>query len=91
MRKRACGQTGGLVCAAGRMFRACSTAYIRLYPEAKELLLDLRERGISVYLLSNAQRLFTEPELKMLGIYELFDKICISSDVGFCKPSHRFF
>ena len=81
----------GLVCAAGRMFRACSTAYIRLYPEAKELLLDLRERGISVYLLSNAQRLFTEPELKMLGIYELFDKICISSDVGFCKPSHRFF
>ena len=51
---------------AGQFFRILSTEYIRLYDGAKELLAALRETGKKVYLLSNAQRIFTAYELKLL-------------------------
>lgn len=73
------------------MFRAVSLKYVRLYEGAKPLLKELRCRGKGVYLLTNAQRLFTEPELRSLGIYELFDDVMISSDIGFKKPSSQFY
>lgn len=73
------------------MFRAVSLNYIRLYEGAKSLLNELRRQGKGVYLLSNAQRLFTEPELRSLGIYDLFDDVMISSDIGFQKPSPLFY
>lgn len=75
----------------GQMFRAYSTKHIRLYNYAKELLVTLREAGRGVYLLSNAQRIFTEYELFYLGIHDLFDGILISSDYGCKKPDERFF
>lgn len=75
----------------GQMFRAYATKHIRLYGYAKELLTALRENGRGVYLLSNAQRIFTEYELYYLGIHDLFDGILISSDHGCKKPDERFF
>lgn len=75
----------------GQMFRAYSTKHIRLYNYAKKLLVTLREAGRKVYLLSNAQRIFTEYELFYLGIHVLFDGILISSDHGCKKPDARFF
>lgn len=75
----------------GQMFRAYSTKHIRLYGYAKELLAALREKGRGVYLLSNAQRIFTEYELYYLGIHDFFDGILISSDHGCKKPDERFF
>lgn len=80
-----------LVLLTGQMFRALSTDYIRLYAHGRELLAALREAGRGVYLLSNAQRMFTEYELKYLGIYDLFDGILISSEEGCRKPDGRFF
>jgi putative hydrolase of the HAD superfamily len=76
--------------AAGE-FRRLSTTHIRLYAGALELLQSLRNKGTGVYLLSNAQRAFTEPELKMLGIYDSFDDVFISSDYGIKKPDPDFF
>lgn len=73
------------------MFRVVSLKYVRLYEGAIPLLKELRRRRKGVYLLTNAQRLFTEPELRSLGIYELFDDVMISSDVGFKKPSLQFY
>lgn len=73
------------------MFRAVSLNYICLFDGAKTLLNELHRRGKGVYLLSNAQRLFTEPELRSLGIYDLFDDVMISSDIGFKKPSPLFY
>ena len=73
------------------MFRAVSLNYFRLYEGAKQLLIELRRRRKGVYLLSNAQRLFTEPELRALGIYDLFHDVMISSDIGFKKPSPLFY
>jgi len=42
------------------------------------LLGQLHNAGRKIYLLSNAQRVFTEPEMKMLGIYNSFDGILYS-------------
>lgn len=80
-----------LIVHTAQMFRACSVKYIRLYAHARELLTALREAGKKVYLLSNAQRVFTEYELHYLGIYDLFDGVQISSDHGCKKPDERFF
>lgn len=80
-----------LVLHTGQMFRAYSTKYIRLYAHAKELLEALRKDGRGVWLLSNAQRIFTEYELHYLGIHDLFDGILISSEEGCKKPDERFF
>ncbi len=71
-------------------FRALSTRHLRLYAGAKELLLKLRESGKQVFLLSNAQALFTMKELRDLGIFDLFDAICISSACGYKKPDPLF-
>lgn len=74
-----------------RLFRTTSTEYIRLYPGTLELLESLRQRRKNVYLLSNAQRSFTAPEIQMLGLEPYFDKIFISSDYRVKKPNPDFF
>ena len=71
-------------------FRRSSTTHLRLYAGARALLDVLRERG-QVLLLSNAQSLFTRPELELLGIADAFDGIFISSEAGCRKPDPRFF
>lgn len=80
-----------LVVHTGQFFRVLSTRHIRLYAGAGELLRRLREKGRGVYLLSNAQRIFTQRELKLLQIEDCFDGILISSDCGVKKPEQRFF
>lgn len=75
----------------GLVFRSLSMGYIKLYDGVPELLSRLRKAGKKVYLLSNAQRMFTEPEMKMLGIYDCFDDIFYSSDAGVKKPSFYFY
>ena len=72
-------------------FREYSTDYIRLYDGAKDLLLTLQSKNKNIYLLSNAQKSFTVPELKKLGIFDLFDGILISSDIKCSKPDKHFF
>lgn len=76
---------------AGQFFRALTTEYIRLYDGVIELLEKLRKDGKKIYLLSNAQRIFTEYEMKYLKIHEYFDHIYISSDYKCKKPDLRFF
>lgn len=76
---------------AGRRFRELSMEYIRLYAGAKELLQSLRQEGGRVWLLSNAQSIFTAWELERLGLTEYFDGIYLSSDYGVKKPDRRFF
>ena len=77
--------------AVGEHFRKSSVEYIRLYDGTKEMLQALRRGGQGVWLLSNAQRVFTAPELRSLGIEDLFDGIYLSSDYGCKKPAPRFF
>jgi len=44
-----------------------------------------------VWLLSNAQSIFTTRELDRLGLTDCFDGIYLSSDYGVKKPDRRFF
>ena len=76
---------------AAVMFRSISLVKLRLYEGASEVLAELRRRGKKIYLLSNAQSCFTVPELRYLKIYDSFDKVFISSDVGVKKPSLAFY
>ena len=76
---------------AAQLFRICSTEYIRLYPHVLEALTVLRKTGFRLWLLSNAQEMFTKFELTHLGLSESFDGIYISSQFGFRKPDVRFF
>ncbi len=80
-----------LVLHTGQFFRALSTEYIRVYPGTIDMLTALRSSGKKVYLLSNAQRIFTAYELQSLGLMDFFDDIFISSDYGTKKPDAAFF
>ncbi len=80
-----------LAAATGRTFRALSIKYIRLYDGVKELFDAIHSHGGKAYLLSNAQRIFTEPEIRMLGIYDQFEDVMISSDEGCAKPDIMFY
>ena len=72
-------------------FRCYSTKYIKLYDGVLDLLDTLKAKGKGVYLLSNAQRLFTENELNMFGLTKYFDGIVISSDEECSKPDTHYF
>ena len=76
---------------AGQFFRILSTEYVKLYDGVPELLAALKQAGKNVYLLSNAQRIFTEYEMHTLGIAQYFDDIFISSTCGVKKPDSRFY
>ena len=76
---------------AAQLFRISSIEYLRLYPGALEALGNLRKKGHRLWLLSNAQNIFTAYELRHLGLGEQLDGIYISSNYRCRKPDVRFF
>ena len=76
---------------AAQLFRISSLDYIRLYPHALEALAKLREKGYRLWLLSNAQAIFTAYELRLLGLGDQLDGIYLSSNYQCRKPDLRFY
>lgn len=76
---------------AAQLFRVLSLEYVRLYPGVREAFAALRADGHRLWLLTNAQRVFTAYEIRLLGLDDAFDRIYISSDHGCRKPDTRFF
>lgn len=74
-----------------QIFRMLSLEKLRLFPGVIHLLETLRKRNKDIYLLSNAQALFTLPELRALGLEQYFDGIIISSCEGYKKPSETLY
>ena len=66
-------------------FRRLSMVRLKTFDSVENMLKELKKQG-RVYLVSNAQSCFTIDELKTTGLYDLFDGILISSDVGVKKP-----
>ena len=64
---------------------------LSLFPGVPELLQRLKDAGKKVFLLSNAQALFTAPEISLLGLTKYFDGILLSSDAGVKKPDPAFY
>lgn len=79
-----------LIQSTGTAFRTISRSRLSLYPDVLDLLNGLKERRIGIYLLSNAQHMFTEPEMQMTGLLPFFDGVFYSSDAGCKKPDPTF-
>lgn len=75
---------------AANVFRLFSRFSLDVFPDTIETLQKLHSNGKNVYLLSNAQKIFTMPEIEGTGISPLLDDIYISSDFGMKKPDPRF-
>lgn len=73
-----------------RTFRVLSRKRLELYPHTKEVLEDMKAAGCRIYLLSNAQADFTNPEIDLVGLREIFHDIYLSSDAGIRKPQREF-
>lgn len=72
------------------MFRALSRKYCRPYKNTIETLEQLKKQGCRLFLVSNAQRYFTIPEIEKCGLKEYFEEIYISSDYKIKKPNPKF-
>lgn len=71
-------------------FREESRDKLYKYTDVDATLKKLRASGKKIFLLSNAQRLFTLKELEDTGLTEYFDDIFISSDKLVRKPCGLF-
>ena len=76
---------------AAQLFRISSLEYVRLYPGVLDALAELRKKGCRLWLLSNAQRIFTEYELRLLDLGDQLDGIYLSSNYKCRKPDLRFY
>ncbi len=85
------GVTPAVAPALASEFRRMSMVRLSAFDGVRDMLAELKATGAGVYLLSNAQSCFTIDELHATGLYELFDGIVISSDVGVKKPSAEIF
>ena len=73
-----------------KTFRETSRARLQLYPGVKEVFEAIRAAGGRIFLLSNAQWIFTEDELEICGLTDAFDDMFISSELGRKKPDRDF-
>ncbi len=71
-------------------FRGKSRSRLKLYEDTLPVLQFLKENNKKVYLLSNAQTLFTIPEMEECGLLPYFDGIFISSEQKIRKPGKLF-
>lgn len=77
--------------AVGYAFRCASREYMRLFPGVTDFIEAIHKAGKRTYLLSNAQRCYTWPEICELGLDKLLDDVLISSDERCMKPDRAFF
>lgn len=73
------------------MFRILTTEKLKTYSGLMTMMEKLKRNNCSVYLLSNAQAIFTRKELEYLDLNKYFDGIVLSSDEGVRKPSEELF
>ncbi len=76
---------------AALIFRTFSIKSINLYPHTRSVLRELKRRGYIMGIISNAQAGFTVPEIEDLKLWQFFDFIILSSDVGCSKPEDKIY
>jgi len=74
---------------ASRLFRSASVKRLKAFPQTYRLLEKLK--GYPLGIVSNGQRVFSELELRQLGLYGYFRFVIFSSDFGYKKPDSRIF
>lgn len=71
-------------------FREFSMRRFGTFPDVYDTLKTLKARGAHLYLLSNAQRVFSLPEIEKAGLRDYFEAIYLSSDYCMAKPEPAF-
>ncbi|TGC10632.1 HAD family hydrolase [Methanolobus halotolerans] len=72
-----------------KVFRSASLRKLEIFQESVAVL--VKHFYMPKCIVSNGQRVFSEQELRFLGLYDHFDFIVFSSDLGYKKPDHRLF
>lgn len=65
--------------------RRCGTTS-RLYPQAREVLQGLAERGVRLALVTNKEQRFTQPVLRRHALRRLFDRVVCGDTLPTRKP-----
>lgn len=76
--------------AVSNTFRILSRTKLKTYPHTLQVLKKLKKTGCHVFVLSNAQKCFTMPEMEQSGILPYVDEVYISSDYRMKKPQEDF-
>jgi putative hydrolase of the HAD superfamily len=74
---------------ASRAFRAGSLRKLEAFPQSLRLLHEME--SYTKVIVSNGQRVFSELEMRYLGLYDQFSHVIFSSDFGHKKPDPRIF
>lgn len=74
---------------AARIFRSSSIRRLHAYPQSYRMLEKLKDYPIGI--VSNGQRVFSELEVRHLGLQNYFKFILFSSDFGRKKPCSEIF
>jgi putative hydrolase of the HAD superfamily len=88
--KLGCEAPGPLSTDVCKLFRTLSIVHTRLFDDTVPALEALRT-GFQVGLVSDAQRVFLDSEIEMMGLAPLLDVVIASTDYGFHKPDRRLF
>lgn len=72
------------------LFRLLSREVFAPYEDTLPVLEALKQQGCTLYILSNAQALFTRSEIEMSGVWPYMKKIYLSSDYQIRKPDPSF-
>ena len=81
--------SGRLGVETARAFRAASLRHLGVIEKSRSLLDLFGTKKLGV--VSNGQRVFSEQELRVLGLYDRFDVVVFSSDLGYQKPDPRIY
>ena len=76
--------------ALAKCFRTLSRDRLCVFGQTVPTLRELKRLGKKLFLLSNAQMVFTEVELALSGLSGIFAGIMISSECGMRKPQTEF-
>ncbi len=73
-----------------RLFRSLSCKHLRLFPNAPAVLEKIKDR-YQLGIISDAQWVFSEPEIRMLELDKYFNTIVLSSKYLVRKPAPQIF
>lgn len=80
-----------LVKSCCKLFRILSRNRFQLFPDSIPVLKEMKSAGYTLGIVSNAQKVFTANEMRMLGLPQYFKHMVFSSRYGIVKPDRRLF
>lgn len=80
-----------LVDEAVELHLAAERRTFALFEDSREVLVELRRRGVPVGLITNGPSVFQREKLRTVGIDDLFEVVVASGDIGVLKPDAEIF